>query len=384
MNIILLLSLILLSFGIVERRRHERRLNKIPVRIHVNGTRGKSMLTKMIVNLFRNAGISVVGKVTGERPQFYSNKKKWQSIHRKSPVRIREQLSFIKKNYSKKFDALIIENMALAAENQFVSESLMIQSTLSIITNIRPDHQEEMGLTQADVATHLSLSLPEKGVVFIPENEINESMKIALKKMDSKLISVKQGTWKDSSNLPVFYDQLSLLKQIQTYYKISDFAFAATLENFKNYLSAKQLILPFNESTNQKKLINLFSCNDVVSAEELFDSMKGSCIITQPDNILLTCRLDRPLRTIAFLRWIIKKFPDCSITLAGSFPFFSVKKILHCNGKSMKDIYVFRKIEGNKIVEHFNCLQGNVLGLGNFVGAGEKIITCLQKGCHDN
>ena len=59
---VLALSLVLLALGIVENSRHQRNLKKIPIRIHVNGTRGKSTTTRLIAGILRQAGYRVVAK----------------------------------------------------------------------------------------------------------------------------------------------------------------------------------------------------------------------------------------------------------------------------------------------------------------------------------
>src|SRR5438876_6804518 len=49
----------------VEWRRHRRALARIPIRIHVNGTRGKSSVTRLIAAALRAEGIPTVAKTTG-------------------------------------------------------------------------------------------------------------------------------------------------------------------------------------------------------------------------------------------------------------------------------------------------------------------------------
>ena len=52
-------------FGVWETRRHTRTLRQIPIRIHVNGTRGKSSVTRLIAGGLRAGGIRTVAKTTG-------------------------------------------------------------------------------------------------------------------------------------------------------------------------------------------------------------------------------------------------------------------------------------------------------------------------------
>jgi len=68
---IVLLIVILLSsiLGIIEFTRHQKRIYSIPIRIHVNGTRGKSSVTRLIGAALRAGGIKTITKVTGTYPR---------------------------------------------------------------------------------------------------------------------------------------------------------------------------------------------------------------------------------------------------------------------------------------------------------------------------
>ena len=49
----------------IERRDYERQLNKLKIRIYVNGIRGKSTVTRLIAGVLREAGIQTLAKTTG-------------------------------------------------------------------------------------------------------------------------------------------------------------------------------------------------------------------------------------------------------------------------------------------------------------------------------
>ena len=48
---------LLTAAGIAEAAAHRRRLKQIPIRIHVNGTRGKSSVARLIAAGMRSGGI---------------------------------------------------------------------------------------------------------------------------------------------------------------------------------------------------------------------------------------------------------------------------------------------------------------------------------------
>ncbi len=59
----------LTSLGYLESWAHRRALNRIPIRIHVNGTRGKSSVTRLIAAGLRAGGIRTCAKTTGTLPR---------------------------------------------------------------------------------------------------------------------------------------------------------------------------------------------------------------------------------------------------------------------------------------------------------------------------
>jgi len=69
MFIIFIFSIIFLISGIIEQINHYKRVKRIPIRIHVNGTRGKSITTRLIAAGLREAGFKVLAKTTGILPR---------------------------------------------------------------------------------------------------------------------------------------------------------------------------------------------------------------------------------------------------------------------------------------------------------------------------
>ena len=72
--ILFFLILILISFGILEKYLHLKSLKTIPHRIHVNGTRGKSSVTRLIAAGIRESGIKTFAKTTGTIPRIIDEK----------------------------------------------------------------------------------------------------------------------------------------------------------------------------------------------------------------------------------------------------------------------------------------------------------------------
>ena len=384
MILILSITFTLILLGIIERYRHQRLIHKIPIRIHVNGTRGKTMLVRMIAEMFTRAGKSVTAKVTGEQPQFYTSENGWQRWKRRGVARIKEQMVFIRKIATKKPDVLVLENMALQPENQYVSESHMMQSTLSVYSNIRPDHQEVMGANINDISQTLAYSFPKNGTIIILQRNASKHLVDWAAANKSQFIPVQPDAAFHHHSLPVFDESFALLKQIQFLHQLPDDSFEETVTHWKQSLTPDKFVLPVEIDGEKKYLINLFSCNDVESASELLLALENSMTIERPYTILLTCRSDRPLRTLTFLKWICTVNIFSHLILAGGVPILPVRRLLKHFDIPRSDIHFVPRINSEKIISALNGSSNYILGLGNYVRTGEKIISYLKKEPHDH
>ena len=69
MWVILILVLAIVLYGFWEFRSHQFHLKLLKTRVHVNGTRGKSSVTRLITGGLRGGGYQVFGKTTGTKPR---------------------------------------------------------------------------------------------------------------------------------------------------------------------------------------------------------------------------------------------------------------------------------------------------------------------------
>ncbi len=169
MKLIVLLLLILTSLGVWEMTRHRWYLRRIPVRVHVNGSRGKSSVARLIAAGLRGGDRSVVVKTTGSAAAVIHTDGRETPVPRRGGPNIREQLKVIRDAAREGCDALVIECMAVRPDLQRTCEHTIVHATHGVITNVRPDHLEVMGPTLADVAVSLAGTVPRRSHLFHAE-----------------------------------------------------------------------------------------------------------------------------------------------------------------------------------------------------------------------
>ena len=157
--------------GIIEFKLHQRALSSIPLRIHVNGTRGKSSVTRLVAAGLREGGIKTFAKTTGTAPRVIDSNGLDRIIHRLRLPSIGEQVRLIDYFSKENPDAIVMECMAVQPQYQWISEHQMVKSHIGVITNVRPDHLDEMGPTEKDVAMSLCNSIPLEGTLITGEDE---------------------------------------------------------------------------------------------------------------------------------------------------------------------------------------------------------------------
>ena len=170
MKLIILLLLILICLGAWETARHRWFLRQIRVRVHVNGSRGKSSVSRLIAAGLRGGDLRVVAKTTGSAAAVIHTDGSETPVVRRGGPNIREQLRVIRDAARERCDALVIECMAVRPDLQKTCEHNIVHATHGVITNVRPDHMEVMGPTMADVAASLAGTVPRRAQFFHAED----------------------------------------------------------------------------------------------------------------------------------------------------------------------------------------------------------------------
>jgi poly-gamma-glutamate synthase PgsB/CapB len=158
---------VLLALGAAERLARDRAIRAVPIRVHVNGTRAKSTVTRLIWSALAEAGIPAIAKTTGTAARIVLPDGRELPVTRRGPANIREQLALLRLARRSGARAVVVECMAIDPFLQRVTEREMIRATIGVITNVRLDHTEVMGPDLPSIAAALANTVPAGGVLVI-------------------------------------------------------------------------------------------------------------------------------------------------------------------------------------------------------------------------
>jgi poly-gamma-glutamate synthase PgsB/CapB len=181
---------IVLVLLFAERALHRRSRRAIPHRIHVNGIRGKSSVTRLIAAGLRAGDVATWAKVTGTEPNIIDANGHEIAISRMNGASLSEQRTIFALAAREGVDALVIECMAVQKQYQEVAEDAFVRSTIGVITNVRADHLEVYGDRFEGVAEALANTVPYGGVLFTTPGPAVEIFERVARDRRSRVIAV--------------------------------------------------------------------------------------------------------------------------------------------------------------------------------------------------
>ncbi len=182
-----------LLFLVLERSAHNRNLARIPLRITVTGTRGKSSVTRMLAAILAEDGRKVLGKSTGTRACYLMPDGGEADVFRRGTVSIIEQKRLVRMAAQLEVDCLVAEVMSIHPENHFIESQQLLQPGIVVVTNLRVDHTEAMGDTIDEVASVYCRDIPPGSTVFIPVEEVHPALADAVDRVGGQLVPVAAG-----------------------------------------------------------------------------------------------------------------------------------------------------------------------------------------------
>jgi poly-gamma-glutamate synthase PgsB/CapB len=381
-GILILVTLVLALLGVVELALHRHNLRRIRIRVHVNGTRGKSSVVRLIAAALREAGVTTCAKTTGTLARMILPDGTELPVYRPAGPNVIEQKRIVATAAAYGAEALVVECMALQPTLQALCELRLIQATHGVITNARPDHLDVMGPRAADVALALAGSAPVRGKLFTAEREHVGAFRDAARDRKSELVALG-----DADVAAV------------TEAEIAGFSYTEHRENVALALAVAQHLgvertvalrgmqraRPDPGALTVHRLdffgrdiwfVNAFAANDPVSTRRLWELALSRADRAETKIALFNCRADRPERSLqlgeAFPRW----HPADHVVLMGSGTHVFARSLVRGGFESTRLVNV-EEVRVEELFEHLISLvkrSAVIVGMGNIGGSGLSLV----------
>jgi len=375
---VILLAVLILA-GVWEFTQHQKNVNAVSLRIHVNGTRGKSSVTRLIAAGMRAGGIRTLAKTTGTKPRLIFPDGTEVPIRRVGKANIIEQTMVFREAVSRGVKGIVVECMAVQPPLQLLSEKRMVRSNIGVLTNARADHLDEMGPTIDEVARSLCSTIPKHGILFTSERArlpiIIESGRKA--ECQVELARAEDVTDEMMGGFPYLEhkDNVALALAVCRHLGIDA---KTALEGMHTYTPDPGVLRIFKVNYYQKQIefINAFAANDPDSYGIIWELLAPHQSAGKKLIVLVNAREDRIQRSEQMGAFIASRDADHYL-LAGKHTSALASKAI-ASGLSPRKIVDLGSSRAEEIFEQVLSLTPSrslVIGIGNIVGLGEEIVT---------
>lgn len=377
---VLALLFIFIIFFRIEKIKHQKNVKSIPIRIWVNGTRGKSSVTRLIGAGLRTGSKKVIAKTTGTKARFIVKDDFEKQVLRLGKANIKEQIGIFKMAAKEKPDAIVLECMALRPDLQWTESMEIVQPTVVVITNVRPDHLDVMGPTTKDIARIFIDAAPRNCRIFTTASHIFDDLDRMINYKNIKMYFSETKSVTDDIMKRFSYIEhktnVALALDVCEYFGVDK---KIAIKGMHKTNSDPGVLKKYKIDFDGKKvtLVYAMAVNDPESTQVIWQTIDKNF----PEiNLLINCRGDRIDRSIQLAKLITKHLKANKYILTGTGTDVLRRKITKTiDRKRILDIgskepdYVYHAI-GKFVTE--NSL---IFAMGNTVGYGEQMIAEFLK-----
>jgi len=359
----------------IEKVRHEKRVKSIPVRIWVNGSRGKSSVTRLIAAGLRAGDKKVIAKTTGTRASLIMDNQNEQPVMRLGMPNIREQVKIYRQASAERPDAIVFECMALRPDLQYSEAVHIVKPNTVVITNLRADHLDIMGPSIKDVAEHFLNALPNNVNLFLGDSTVATDHDHIIRSKNAKVHLSNPERISNSTLRDFHYIEhkanVALALDVCKHFGVKEQDAITAMRNTTpdpGVLRKHKIALGNKEVT----LVNAMAANDPDSTYLIWQMIDKD----YPQiNILVNCRNDRIDRSFQMADLIRERLRADKYILTGTgteilarklFKIIEHEKILDVGRKKPEDVV--------DAVADFVSDNSFIFAMGNTVGYGEEMM----------
>ena len=360
-----------------ERITLNRLRSSIPLVICVTGTRGKSSVVRLIASVLRESGRRVLAKTTGSQAQYVMPDGSILDVPRRGGVSILEQKKALRKAASLRVECFVVEVMSVQRENHAVESQKILKPDVVLLTNVRPDHIDAMGETEADVANVLALDLIPGSKVFLPEEcrrlfEKSGAQRCVIRPVPARTDVPDPVVEKlNLFGKKVMMPNLRIVATAARDMGVTDDVIRRGIENAVQDIGAFR-VWRYRMGGKSFYVVNAFAANDPISTFELFESAREVFASeTSSFTGLLALRSDRGDRTIQWmnaLREGAAGWFDQLVVVGGH---------ARALARKLKNTVAVSEAAPEKIMSSVGMLipeRGVLFGFGNIGGPGALLV----------
>ena len=365
--VISILTVLWLAYLFWEARRVRRARAALLHVVHVNGTRGKSTVSRLIEAGLRAGGLKVFCKTTGTVPMTIDVNGREAPIRRRGRANIKEQIAILEQAARQGAQVLVVECMAVQPELQRAAQHDILQADIGVITNVRRDHTDVMGETLPQICRALSNTIPRRGVLFTAEEGQLPLLAKRARDLCCPLVPVCPDGTEPAFDFP---DNIALALAVCRHLGVEKKTALAGMEAFHRdpyALSVYRL--------GAALFINGLSINDVQSTCIVWKQLRETHRLQQRELILLVNnRADRGSRTEDMLQVCLTLNP-AQVWLMGAAQGYMRRGL----ARRRPDILV-RSLSGPEELDVNQLGQNQVIyAIGNIAHGGRELMVRVEK-----
>ena len=368
----------------------KRNVEKIPIRVNINGIRGKSTVTRLITSILTEAGYKTVGTTTGTAARMIYWFQDDEDIIVRQPqgANIGEQLKVLQKAADLNAEALVCECMAVNPDYQKVFQFRMLEANIVVIVNVLEDHLDVMGPTLDQIAQAFGATIPYNGFLITIDCAYTNYFKQIAKERNTKVIIADNSKITDEYlakfDYMIFPDNASLALAVGEALGIDEETCFKGMLNAHPDPGAMRITRIGDENLNCT-FVNGFAANDPQSTVNIWERVKELEYNTEDPIVIMNCREDRVDRTEIFVSDVFPKIQTHTLVAIGEVSEPITTAFNNGQFPNVKNYINLEYAEPDKIMETLNPLLKDrmVFGVGNIHGQGEAFIEKLLSMARD-
>lgn len=342
--------------------------------IHVNGIRGKSSVSRLIDAGLRAGGLRVLTKTTGTCPELIHTNGSQTPLARRGRPSIKEQLRILRLAAAQHAEVLVIECMAVLPEYQKISEERMLRSDIGVITNVRPDHLEEMGETLDAIAQSLSNTIPMAGMLFTADAAYAEFFYKQAQAKGTSLVLTESDDIEDPGI--DFAENVALALAVCQHLGVARETALKGMARYRPDPGAFRVDRSVGKFGKQLVFLNAMAANDPASAEKILDWAQAQGLMTCGRRMLLiNNRYDRQARLQQFVDFAVEHQARFDGFIAAGACRQLMRRALVKRGIALERIAGLGSYAELSALEH----DAVIFAVGNIVGSGQVHFAANQQ-----